>query len=517
MKKFPALILSTVLVLSLMVGCADGGDVENVDSSGERQMVVAIPGLPDTGDCQNSTSGYVRLGLTQQVYDYLMRKDGNGNIIPNMVESYELAPDASSCTFVLKQGIKFHDGSELTAEDIAYTFERAKTCTGSIKTYCADISHVEVADAYNFTIIMENPNVALLEWLTCIPIMSKSFTETCGEDYGTDIDKVMGSGPYKMVEWKFGEYIIFEAFEDYFLGCPDVKSIRLEVISDTNAAVIALQTHEIDLYMNDVPYISVDDLKADETLNMEFFSSTRYNYVLFNAEEGMFTDVRMRQAVAYAVDREEMLIMGCEDVNNGYIVNTPAGPDFVANADSKTWPYEHNIEKARELVKAAGYEGASTSIYTLNVDPYTKLAVKLQDYMSQIGLTCDIVQLENSAYISDVCDLGGFEIAICFNTFPGKDADIAMSAQLLSSKAGLAGNYGRYIDETMDQMIIDAKVISDMETREAAYKQIAEHFSETLPTIPLYFAKSSRVYSTDLTVEENCAQYDHLAYYSWIN
>jgi peptide/nickel transport system substrate-binding protein len=519
MKKLWSLILSASLIAGLLAGCG-GGDSGSTSQSptasdGTRQMVVAIPGLPDNGDCQNTSSAYNRLGLTQQVYDYLMRKDGDGNVVPNMVESYQMAADASSCSFVLKQGIKFHDGSEVTAEDIAFTIERGKKSTGSVKSYCADISKVDVQDDYHFTIVMGTPNVALLEYLTCIPIMSKAFTESCGDSYGTDVDKIMGCGPYIMTEWKFGEYITYKAFDDYFVGAPDVKSIRLEVISDSNAAVIALQTHEIDLYLNDVPYISTGDLDSDDSVKMEYFSGSRYNYVLFNAEQGMFSDVRMRQAVAYALNRDDMLTLGCEDPSNGYLVNSPAGPDFVANPGSDSWPYTQNIEKAKELVKEAGCEGASTTIYTLSLEPYPKLATKLQDFLTQIGLKCDIVQMENSAYITQVCDEGNFEIAICFNSFPAKDMDIALGAQLLSSKAGLSGNYGRYENSEMDEYLNTAKVITDNDARKAAYQKALDLFAQTLPSVPLYYTKSSRAYSSDLTVEQNCAQYDHLAYYSW--
>jgi peptide/nickel transport system substrate-binding protein len=480
-----------------------------------RQMIVAIAGLPNTGDCQNTSSIYVRLGLTQQVYDYLMKKDSAGNIVPNLVKSYKMAEDAKSCKFVLNKGIKFHDGTELTAKDIQFTIARAKTCTGSIKGYCADIERVDVVDNYNFTIVMANANVALLEYLTCIPIMCAEFTKACGDKYGTDVDKIMGSGPYKIKEWKFGDHIVFEAFKDYFAGAPAVKSVMLKVISDTNAAVIALQTHEIDLYMNDVPYISISDVKANNSLNVEFFSSTRYNYVLFNAEQGKFADERMRQAVAYAINRNDMLILACEDLANGYIVNSPAGPDFVANPGYQKWPYAQDVKKATALVKEAGHYGESVTVYTLAVDPYPKLASKLQDSLSQIGLKCNIVQMENSAYISDVCDKGKFEIAICFNTFPAKDMDIAIGAQLLSAKSGLSGNYGRYKDPEMDKLILKAKVVSDPKKRIAAYQDILDLFAKKLPSVPLYFAKSSRAYNADLAVVSNSAQYDRLYYYSW--
>lgn len=522
MKKFISILLCICLVLTAMTGCTQKAS-EPKGNEGEKpsedkkdnQMVVAIPGLPDNGDCQNTSSAYNRIGLTQQVYDYLMKKDGDGNTVPNIIESYEFADDASSCTMTLMKGIKFWDGTEMTSNDVKYTIDRAKTSTGSIKGYSADIDHVEVIDDYTFKFIMGNPNVALLEYLTTIPIMCAAFTEAAGKDYGTDVDKIMGSGPYKMTEWKFGEYIVYEAFEDYILGAPKVKSIMLKVISDNNAAVIALQTGEIDLYMNDIPFMSVTDVEANKDLMIEYYSSSRYNYVLFNAEKGMFADERMRQAVAYAVNRDDMLIMGCEDLNNGYLVNSPAGPDFIANPGNEEYPYTQDFEKATQLVKDAGNYGKDVVLYTLAVEPYPKLATKLQDFLTKIGLKGEVVQMENSAYVDKICGNGDFEIAVCFNNFPAKDMDIAINAQLHSTRSGMAGNYGRYKSDKMDELILASKIISDSQARKESYNAVLELFAKDVPSVPLYYAKSSRAFSADLNVISNCAQYDRFYYYSW--
>ncbi|MBR1456832.1 MAG: ABC transporter substrate-binding protein [Oscillospiraceae bacterium] len=522
MKRILAAALVLVLALGMLTACgsssgSSGGTTSSAPAdNSERQLVVGIPGLPDNGDVQNTTSVYNRIGFGAQVYDYIMVKDGDGNILPHLVESYEMADDASECTFKLVEGVKWHDGTEMTSEDVQFTIERAKAGTGSQKTYCGDIDHVEVIDDYNFKIVMGTPNVALLEYLTAIPVVCKAFITECGDElYGTDVQYVMGSGPYKPVEWQFGDYIVFEANEDYFLGAPAIKSVKLRVVADTNSAVIELQTGGIDFYMNDVPYISLPTLEADANINVEYASSFRYNYVLFNAESGMFADKTMRQAVAYAIDRDEMLIIGCEDLQNGVEVNTPAGPDFTANPDHTTWPYETDLEKAQSIVADSGYDGHTVVIKTLTVDPYPKLATVLLEALTKIGINAEIEQLENSAYIDDVCGNGNFEIAICFNTFPAKDMDIAVNAQLHSSKVGLAGNYGRYVSEEMDELIVAAKTIPDPEARKAAYEPLIALFAEDLPSVPLYYTNSTRAYSADLVCRDNCAQYDRFYYFSF--
>ena len=514
MKKIVAL-LTLAVFLFVFVGCGQGQPAAEKQADPNQQMVVAIPGLPDTGDCQNTSSLYVRLGLSHQVYDTLMTKDGGGNIVGSLAESCVLSDDASECTVKLKEGVKWWDGTELTSKDVKFTIDRAKTAKGSQKAACADIDRVEIVDDYNFKIIMGTPNVALLEYLTYIFILNEDAVTKYGDKYGTSIDTIMGSGPYIIKEWEFGDHIVYEANKDYFKGEPNVKSILLKVISDSNAAVIALQTGEINLYMNDVPNISLSTIKEDKKLKMDSFSSARFNYILFNTESGTFADQKMRQAIAYAINRDDLLTIACEDVNNGYLINSPGGPDFVGNPGYESWPYKQDIEKAKQLVKEAGCEGKKIVLKTLSVEPYVKLATKLQDALNQTGLNVEIVQLENSAYVNDICGNTDFEIAICFYSFSGKDMDIPMTSQLLSDKAGMSGNYGKYINPTMDDLILKAKVEKDLTKRTELYKQAVDLYDQDLPSIPMYYAKSTRAYSADLTVAENCAQYDMLYSYNW--
>lgn len=479
-----------------------------------RQMIVAIPGLPDTMDCMNTSSLYVRLGANYQTYDTLLAKDGKGAIVLNMAESYEMAPDAAECTFKLKEGIKFWDGTPVTANDVRFTLERAKRSSGSQTAACNDIASVEVIDDHNFKIVMKNPNVALFEYLTYFFILSESFTTRCGDKYGTSPETTMGCGPYKVTEWVFGDHIVYEAFADYFKGAPAIKSVLVKVISDTNAAVIALQTGEIDLYMNDLPFISLATLKSDSKLKLESFYSNRFNYVVLNVESGMFKDLKMREAVAYALNRKEMLLIACEEEENGILVNSPAGPDFGGNPGHEYWPYEQDVEKARALVKEAGNTGKKTVIKTLNVEPYMKLATKLQDYLMQIGIVAEVAPMENSAYIADVCANGNYEIAICFNGYGGKEIDIALG-NLHSGKYGLAGNYPRIVDDKLDAYIMKGKITLDREERREVYREAVRYYAEQLPQIPLYYINATRAFNADLDIDEGYAEYDRYYNYRW--
>jgi peptide/nickel transport system substrate-binding protein len=519
MKKMVIGMAVLMAAAALLAGCKAKSAVTTTDSgtavdNSRRRMVAAIPVLPDKTDSMNTTSLYVRQGANYQTYDTLMRKTAGNETEMNMVESYSFSDDASECAFVLRKGIKWWDGTELTAGDIAFTIDRAKRSSGAQTTACLDIKTVEIQDDYNFKIIMANPNVALLEYLTYIFILNEDFVTKCGDTYGTSVETTMGSGPYKLTEWVYGDYLGYEAFEDYFRGPPAIKSVQLKIISDLNAAGIALQTGEIDLYLNDLPYISLPSIKQSPNLTTEEFYSSRYNYIVFNTESPLFNDVRMRQAVAHAIDRTEVLIIATEDVNNGTVVNGPGGPDFTGNPGVKTWPYEYNIEKARELVRACGNEGKEVTITTATVEPYIKIATKLQDYLTQIGLKAKINQIEMTAFINDVCDKGLYEISPTFNQFGGKDIDIAFS-NLHSNKYGLSGNYARLKDPTLDKYIVGGKVITDLEKRKDHYREAIGYFATVLPMVPVYVGKGVRVFNSALAIEPNMSQYDRFYYYRW--
>lgn len=503
MKKNIGWLLVAMLTAALFTGCGSK-PAEPAAPAEEKELVVGVTTANSNFDPFGSY-GDETLGQ-MQVYDTLVLKDKDGKIVPSLAD-FTVSPDGKSYTFAIKKGVKFSSGVEFKASDAKYSIDKgiASSFTNWAMTGIADCA---IIDDYTVIVNLKKPDVSCLEKLTWIYMVSEEAYTKYGDQYGKTVEAVVGTGPYLLKEWQPGTECIFEANADYFQGAPDVKKVKFKSISDANAAVIALQTGEIGLYLKDVPGMAVASLKTNEKVNLTTFSSYVFMDVLMNCQTGPFTDVRLRQAVAYAVDRNKMLQVGTE--GQGTIVDYPGGPDYIGNPGLKTW-YQMDIEKAKQLVKDAGMEGKTVTIRTMSTDPWPKLATSLQDDLSKIGLTAKVEQLEPNAYSQDVWQKAQYEIAISRYWSGTKDMSETMS--LLESGGSM--NFSKYTNPAIDPFLAQASAETDAEVRKPLYTEAIKIFTQDVPLVPLYYTQGTRAYSKDLTIDAGNVQYDHIYYYQW--
>ncbi len=507
MKRSIALLLIFVLILGALAGCGSGGK----KSGEEREIVIAL------GDVNsNNFDSYNSYGTDNnghmQVYDGLMTVDKDRNLVPCLAESYEITPDGLEYTFKLRKGVKFTNGEELKASDVVFSGNRAIESPYTSADW-APVDHLEAVDDYTVKIYMKQASMSFLETLAgpFAFIQNEKAVKQYGDDYGMSVEAVVGTGPYILKEWKPGELAVYEANPNYFRGEASIKKLRFKAISDVNSAVIALETGEIDYYMSVIPAVSFESLSKNDKLTVKQYPSQNLIYSIINCNEGIFSDVRMRQAAAYAVDRNKMLTIGVEGL--GTIVNCPAGPDYTALPDMGTW-YEYNPDKARELVKAAGKEGASVTIKTYATGAYPKLATSLQQDLEAIGLNVDVLQMERNAFINDVLGETQYEIAIC--GFGSSVADMdCMFTHLHTSNFGLAGNWSHYANPKMDSLLEAARGETDATKRKDLYKQAMDLYREEVPEIPFYYLTDSRAYTKDIATDFNNLMIDCMWNFHW--
>lgn len=181
-------------------------------------------------------------------------------------------------------------------------------------------------------------------------VFSKKAYEEYGEEYGTSVDKIVSSGPYVATAWEDNVSVTFEARDDYYGTPVDLKHLKYVAIADVNAAVVALQTGELDLYYNPVSGVALDTLRMADNVAISEALTCRNESIYMNCENGLFTDVRMRQAVAYAINKEEALEVCGSGL--GEVVTYPCdlGDRVVGNPDFEpSITYEYNVEKAKAL------------------------------------------------------------------------------------------------------------------------------------------------------------------------
>jgi len=502
--------LVVVMMITLLVaGCAQKTTKTPVASGdqgkADKELVVGLSQVCNNFDPYGSY-GDDTLGH-MQVYDTLVIKDKDGKIVPSLAEKYDVSPDGKTIAFHLKKGVKFTNGLEFKASDAKFSIDNGvkSSFTNWAMTGVFDS---KVVDDYTINVNLKKPDVSFLEKLTWIFMVSEEAYKKYGDQYGKSVESAIGTGPYTLKEWKPGELAVLEANSDYFQGAPDIKKVRFKSISDANAAVIALQTGEIGLYLKDVPGMAVDTLAKNEKVTLTPFSSYVFMDVLMNCQTGPFTNVQLRRAVAYAVDRQKMLQVGTE--GQGAIVDCPGGPDYIGNPNLKTW-YQMDVEKAKQFVKEAGMEGKTVTIKTMSTDPYPKLATALQADLNKIGLNAKVEQLEMSAYSEKIWQKADYEIAISRYWSGTKDMSETMS--LLESGGSM--NTAKYSNPAIDPLLTKASAELNTEARKPLYTEALKIFTQDVPLIPLYYTQGTRAYSKALTIDAGNVQYDHICYYKW--
>lgn len=531
MKK-GKIILSLLLVCILVfavVGCSapasnddsstdtsvkengDKGSSTEIDK--DRLVKIAYTAIPDSLNPW-ALSMEVPNGINAaQIYDTLLKKDMSGNIYPGLAESYSVSDDGKVVTFKIRQGLKWSTGDDFTAEDVAYSLNRYAE-HGAFGSVYSDFDKAEVIDDYTVEVTLTNPNMVFVSNMTSYlssAIMSKAAHEKWGDEYGTSPDKVACIGPYIVTDWKPDISITYKANEDYWQGAPDIKNLEFQEIQDANAASVAIQTGELDLNFAPISGTVYETLLKAENVTIDEYLSGRNEQIYFNFKRGDFLDIRMRQAVAHAVKAEDALAVGADGL--GQVVRYPGdiGAAMSANPDYEpATTYEYNIEKARELVKEAGKEGASVIIASYSTEPYASLSTWLQSVLAEIGLDAKVQTMERATFL-DGMEKAEHDIFILSWVGQVYDIDEVLGVGMLSVKTGTTGNYGFYSNPEADALVLEARGSNDVEARKEIYKKLIDIYAEDVVTVPLYATKFAIPHSKDI-VTDNPRSYSMFDY-----
>ena len=272
---------------------------------------------------------------------------------------------------------------------------------------------------------------------------------------------------------------------------------------------MALQSGQID-YISAVapPAISFDSLKATGKINIDTFSNSAEISIVMNMKSGPFADVRLRQAVAYAVDRNSMMQVG----NNGLgdIAESPANADFRDNPQI-AFPYSYDVEKAKQLVSEAGMTGQEVTILVASADPYPKLATVLQGQLQEIGLNATIQQMDVASVSAAVAE-ATYQIFLIQYTAATKTTADVFATHYLSTNAG-SGNLSYFSNPEVDTLLKQALSDTNDTSRQQALAQALELVNKEVPEIPLYFAKGARAYSNALAATASWAYLNTDSFY----
>ena len=475
MKKLTAILLVALMALSL-TAC---GSKAPAASSNDSELIFGTPADASSLDPQTQNDGYSEQ-ITKMLYSTLFVFDENSNPTPSLVDTYETSADGLTWTFHLKQGVKFHNGKELTAHDVAATYNRAiPDDSGYIATsMIAPFESCVAEDDYTVILKTFEPYGPMLS-LLCnynTAIMDADYIEQYGRDLGTTAETINGSGPYKMVSWSKDEEIVTEKFDDYFGTPASIKTIHYVVIPEASSRVIALENEEVDMIMK-VPSEDIERLEAMDGITVLKSAGVGARLFRFGCDDEIMSNTKVRQAIVHAIDREA--IRNALFANASAPCTGPLSPVVFGSHDYGQ--IEQDQEKAKALLAEAGYpDGFDTKIVTTTqYDKGVELAEMLAAQLKEIGINAEIEVMEFSVLLP-------LWSGVTEEEFDQPMFIMGAGTSMVDADGGYRGlytttpdgrndrNYGFYSNADVDRLINAGMTETDPEKRKEYYEEAGQ-------------------------------------------
>ena len=478
-----SLVLAAAMALSL---AACGGNQENNGSGGGtaggyKNTLTWAQGADVTSLDPHQGKETPAVQVNTQIFDTLVTVDPETNeVVPQIAESWEQTDD-QTYVFKIREGIKFHDGSDLTAEDVKFSLDRARN-SAAVSYIVNFIEEVTVDDDHTVTVKTTAPYAPTLRNLA-IPfaaIVPKAVVEA---DENAFIQNPVGSGPYKFVEWNHGDHVTLKAFDDYYAGKPETENLIMKVIPETAQRTIALETGEVDLAydlaVNDIPKVNSDD-----KLTVYEIPSLTCWYVSMNMNKKPFDNPKVREAMSMAIDRQT--IIDTINAGSGQTADAIIAPAVFGYYS--TGVKEYNPTKAKELLAEAGYpNGFSTTLWVNDNQSRIEMCQAMQAMLLEVGVQCNLEVLEFGSFISRTT-AGDHDLAYFGWTTSSGDADYSYYSLEHSTQQGAAGNRSFLADPDVDKLIEEARSNTNEEERKELYKELAIKLDEINNNIPVYYS-----------------------------
>jgi peptide/nickel transport system substrate-binding protein len=444
--------------------------------------------------------------IGNNIYDGLLFFDDEGNIEPLLAESFDISSDGLVYTFRLRKGVKFHNGEEFTARDVAFTIEYGRTAPNA-SLLCGMIRNAAVPDDYTIVLTLNEPMASFLSEFAGnqFSIYNEKAVKAV-EKYGSF---PVGTGAYRFTGRRAGADITFEAFSGYFRGEPPVKHVIFRVIPDDFTAAVALETGEVDLIMA-LSVSAAVSLRDKSGIVVSSDPSTRVNYAAMNTERAPFNDVRLRRAVNYGIDREAIRTIVYE--GEGHIKDYMALPWMAAFAEPGT-RYTYDPLKAAALAGECGVSPENPVDVTLIASAASRQAAGIiQRNLAALGINITVDILEFNNWIATYYR-GDFQIACGGHYMNIKDMNYL---GLFFESANInQGNSARYSNPAVDALFVEARRELGIEKRRALYKRIADAVQDDAPYAVFANPPVIRAYRRNLRVFNTYSHSIYVRDISW--
>lgn len=483
---FQSVLCCVLLVLGLS-SCGGGGGVER-DAS---RVVVALQSDATTLD-PHSAADAGSMRMIENLYSTLFRYTENyGEVEPDVVREMERSEEGTVYTFFLREDVRFHSGRRMTAEDVKWSLERIRE-EGIRAQQFEAVESMEVVDAHTLRVTLSEPYTPFLTALAhpMNAILDREAVEAAGDRFD---QAAAGSGPFRLAEWRRGQRIRLEAFEDYFLeGLPKLREIEFRPVPDATSANTALRNGEIDVILDLNPR-EINRLASAAGITVRSVPGTFWEYIGLNTQVAPLEDVRVRQAIAHAVDREALARMikfgHAEPIRGGHIPET-----HPAHWLEAVYP-ERDVEKARALLAEAGITETLelSCLVGSDFDYQVNAAQVIKQQLLDIDIDVTVESLESGVFFSR---LGAHDFEMTVVGWLGfVDAD-EWTYDLFHSEG--AYNQQGFSHAEVDRLLEGGRREADEARRMALYREAQEIIAREAPMVFLYWNDRAAAYAEGL-------------------
>ncbi len=464
MKRKLTVILIALLVCAVLCSCSDG----SVAEQNRRETNELVVGISQDLDESLDPHMVIAAGTKEimfNVFEGLLKPTPEGDLEEALCQSWEVSDDRLSYTFHLREGVLFHNGEEMTADDVVYSINRcADTSDGEpLVPGFSIIDSVEKTDDHTVKITLSEPSNEFISYMTAAIIP---------EGYSDQATMPVGTGPFKFVSRAAQDNIVFEKFDDYWGEKARLDKITFKIIENADSIIMSLQSGSIDFCAH-LTSAQTDQLGDDFYISQATMNLVQALYLNNSVEP--FNNKLVRQALCYAIDKQEIIDMAF----NGYGVKIGSSmyPAFTKYFDdSLTDYYTYDVEKAKELLAQAGYEnGFSTTISVpSNYQPHMDTATVIVEQLARVGITATIEPVEWDSWVNDVYIGRQFE-----STVVGVDAS-NMTARALLERfvSDNDSNFINFNSPEYDKLFSEAVSCYDDEEQTEIYKQMERVLTE---------------------------------------
>ncbi len=480
-KRFLAIFLVLTLALTLLAGCGkkpsepaapEAASPPEADAQALQELNVGVAQDFDSLDPHHATAAGTKEVLFN-LFEGLVKPTSEGQLVPAVASDVKVSDDGLTYTFTLRQGVKFHNGDTVDMQDVVFSIDRNRIAADGGAALIPALAVIQdlTYDDTTLTLTLSEPSLELLSYLTLAILPA---------DYEEQETAPVGTGPFKYVSRQAQDNMVIERFEDYWGTPAKLDKVTFRIIENVEGLVMGLQSGALDLVMH---LTSTQTAQLSEKdFHVEVGSMNLVQALYLNNAVTPFDDVRVRQALCYGVDKQDIIDRAFDGY--GIPLGTSMFPSFGKYYDeSLTDYYTHDVEKAKALLADAGYPNGFDMTITVpsNYQPHVDTAEVLKEQLKDIGVNVTILPVEWGVWLSDVYGARQFE-----STITGLTSD-NMTARKLLERFGsqIGNNFTNYNNSEYDEILAKAVTSTSDEEQTALYRQLEKNLTENAANVYL--------------------------------